>query len=157
MSQSTAESLDDPELPERPKDRELSGRAIVVGMLTLGVFAVSLLFIYFELNARPFRPLREAIGREFKHSRPNVEGGRPKGKGPMMLRISMTVPFDPFLDEERVNSTIARVLAIAREHKDLTSYDEVELNLIQFVPQADARRNRLHWTGAAASEIGSTK
>jgi hypothetical protein len=155
MSPTTVESLDDPELPQRPRDRVLSGKAIVVAMLTMGVFAVSLLFIYFEFNSRPFRPLREAIGREFRHSRPNVEGGRPKGRGPMTLRISMSVPFDPLLDENQVNATVARVMAIAREYQDLPSYDRIEINLIQFVPQADARRKRLHWTGTEAAKLGT--
>ncbi|MBC8113147.1 MAG: hypothetical protein H7062_02120, partial [Candidatus Saccharimonas sp.] len=65
----------------RPKDRVVSGRVIVVAMFLLGLVLASLLFVYFEFNTRPFRPLRDAIGREFKRSRPNVEGGRFKGRG----------------------------------------------------------------------------
>ena len=87
--------------PSPPNPREISGSAVVIGMLTLGIFSTSLLVIYFELHTRPFRPLREAIGRAFKHSRPNVEGGRVRGRGPQILRISMSVPFNPFDDDKK--------------------------------------------------------
>lgn len=149
MSQSP---VPDPESTARPapKPIELSGTRIVIGMFALGLFLVSLLFIYFELHTRPFRPLREAIGREFKHSRPNVEGGRVKGKGPRILRISLSVPFDPFIEEQQADERNQRILQIARDYQDLASYDTVEINLIQFVPESEAKRRTFEWTGANA-------
>lgn len=126
---------------------------IVVGMFVMGLTACGLLFLYFELNTRPFRPLREAIGREFRHSRPNVEGGRPKGRGEMTLRISMSVPFDPTVEADVVDPVLARVLTLARQHHTLTDYDQVQVNLIHFVPEKDAIRKEFRWSGIDAAGL----
>lgn len=128
------------------KNREISGSAVVIGMLLLGVVATSLLFVYFELHTGPFRPLREAIGREFRHSRPNVEGGRVRGRGPWILRISMSVPFDPFVDEARAIEVKDRVLEIARQFHDLPAFEQVQVNLIHFVPEKTAIRRTFDWS-----------
>lgn len=117
-------------------------------MFGLGIFLTTLLFVYFELHTRPFRPLREAIGREFRHSRPNVEGGRVRGRGPQVLRISLSVPFDPFVDEERAGETNERVLVIARQHQDLASYAQIQINLIHFQPEKEAKRRTFDFNGA---------
>lgn len=118
---------------------------MVIGLLMLGIFATSLLFIYFELHTRPFRPLREAVGREFRHSRPNVEGGRVKGRGPRILRISLGVEFNPFTEESRADTVNRRVLDLAREHQDLQGFETVQINLIQFIPEQTARRRSYEW------------
>ena len=138
-----------------PRSREFSGRSLVIGLLLLGVAATALLFIYWERQTRPFRPLREAIGREFRHSRPNVEGGRPKGRGPWTLRISMTVTFPPAEDSARATEIFNRILEIARQYHDLAEIDRVEVNLIQFVPQELAKTRQFVWTAHAASATGA--
>jgi hypothetical protein len=130
------------------RSRELSGRYLVVGVLLLGSAATALLFVYWDRQTRPFRPLREAIGREFRHSRPNVEGGRPKGRGPWILRVAMTVDFPPAEDSTRANQIFQRVLELARGYHDLKDIDRVEVNLIQFVPQELAKTRTLVWTKA---------
>lgn len=141
-------------LPNSPrKVKEISGSAVVIGMLVMGIAAVSLLFIYFEMHTGPFRPLREAIGREFRHSRPNVEGGRLKGRGPMILRISLSVPFDPLVEESKATEINARILDIARQHQDLTSFEQVQINLIKFIPEAKAKRRTFDFTGAGVPII----
>ena len=137
-----------------PKPKEISGRVVVIGMLTLGVLATSMLFLYFELHTAPYRPLREAIGREYKHSRPNVEGGRLKGRGPMILRISMSVPFDPFLEETKSADVNKRVLEIARAHHDLATFEQIQINLILFTPETTAKRRTFDWKGQAAADAG---
>lgn len=152
MSHSPADSTDDFVPQPRPKDRELSGRAIVIGMFVLGLLLTALLFVYWEYNTRPFRPLREAIGREFRHSRPIVEGGRLKGRGPMVLRISMSVPFDPFQDDAKSKEVQTRVLTLARQHHDLTEFDKVQVNLIHFVPEQEARTKSFEWSGTDAAK-----
>ncbi len=160
MSQPSAESPDEPIAAAAPvhvpvrKPQEISGRVVVIGMLTLGVLATSMLFLYFELHTAPFRPLREAIGREFKHSRPNVEGGRVKGRGPMILRISMSVPFDPFVEETKSADVNARVLEIARAHHDLATFEQIQINLILFTPETTAKRRTFDWKGQAAADAG---
>jgi hypothetical protein len=148
MSESSVESPDPnvtPSSTPASKSKEISGSAVVIGMLTLGVLATAMLFVYFELHTAPFRPLREAIGREFKHSRPNVEGGRVKGKGPMILRISLSVPFDPFLEETKSEDVKARILEIAREYHNLADFEQVQINLILFTPETTAKRRTFDW------------
>lgn len=121
-------------------------------MFLLGLALASLLFVYFEFNTRPFRPLRDAIGREFKRSRPNVEGGRPKGRGAMTLRITMSVPFDPFQDDSKSKDVLVRVLVLARQHQDLARFEQCEVNLIHFVPEQTAVTKTFVWTGADAAK-----
>jgi len=137
--------------PMRP--RELSGRYLVIGLLMLGIAATALLFIYWERQTRPFRPLREAIGREFRHSRPNVEGGRPKGRGPWTLRVSMTVDFPPAEDSARANEIFQRVLELARNYHDLNEIDRVEVNLIQFVPQELAKTRKFVFPADESNDL----
>ena len=151
MTQPSSRSQIESDIPPRPKDKEISGRAVVVGMLMLGTFMVSLLFIYFELHTRPFRPLREAIGREFRHSRPNVEGGKLKGRGPNILRMSMSVPFDPDIELQQSQERTKRVLVIAAGYHNLANYDQVQVNLIYFVPEGEPKRRSFDWPGADAA------
>ena len=44
--------------------------------VTDGPHRHGVMFVYWDLHTKPFRPLTEAIGRTFKHSLPKVEGGR---------------------------------------------------------------------------------
>ena len=110
-----------------------------------GLAGTVLMFVYWEQHTRPFRSLREAVGREFRHSRPNVEGGRAKGKGPWTLRISMSVDFPPAEDSERANRIVDRVLEIAKEHVDRKELERIEINLIQFIPQELAKTKTYSW------------
>ena len=126
--------------PSPRAPREIPGSAVVIGMIFLGICATALLFVYFELHTGPFRPLREAIGREFKHSRPNVEGGRVRGRGPMILRISMSVPFDPYLDEAKAVQFNERVVEIAKAFEKLPKFEQIQVNLIYFAPEKNAIR-----------------
>jgi hypothetical protein len=119
-------------------------------MLVLGMSATALLYVYWEQHTRPFRPLREAIGRTFRHSRPNVEGGRPKGRGPWTLRISMSVDFPPAQDSPQANKIVHRVLELTREYHDFSEFEKIEVNLIQIVPQELAKTRTFSWTGAEA-------
>lgn len=151
MTQPVIATADETDIPAR-KNREISGTKVVIGMLTVGVMATGLLFLYFELHTRPFRPLREALGREFKHSRPNVEGGRLKGRGPMILRISMSVPFDPYVEETKATELNSRVLDISRQYHDLETFEQVQINLIYFVPESAAKRRTFDWKSKAKAE-----
>ena len=152
MNQLSANSPDDAPVAPRPKDKELSGRVIIAAMFLLGLALTALLFVYFEFNSRPFRPLRDAIGREFKRSRPNVEGGRSKGRGVMTLRITMSVPFNPFQEDSKSRELLARVLFLARQHQDLTRYEKCEVNLIHFVPEKTAITKSYVWPGTDAAK-----
>lgn len=140
--------------PAAPRSKEFSGRWLVIGLLCLGIAATSMMFVYWEQHTRPFRPLREAIGREFRHSRPNVEGGRAKGKGPWTLRISMSVDFPPAEDSAMANQIAGRVLEIVRHQQEIKEIENVELNLIQFVPEELAKTRTFTWS---AADLNSTK
>ena len=125
--------------------QELSGRKLVIGLLILGILATALMFVYWEQHTRPFRSLREAVGREFRHSRPNVEGGRSKGKGPWILRVSMSVDFPATEEPERGQEIADRVLELVKQHVDRKDLERVEVNLIQFVPQELAKTKTYAW------------
>ena len=144
-------------IPIEPQDSKpplvVSGRYVVIGLLVLGTIATILLFVYWDLQTKPFRPLREAIGRKFRHSRPNVEGGRPKGRGPWTLRISMTVKFPPFEDSLRATEVFDQVVELARQYHDLAEVDRVEVNLIQFVPQEVAKTRQFIWDARQLDEL----
>lgn len=117
------------------KVREISGKLVVSGIFLMGVCATAMVFVYWDLHTRPFRPLTEAIGRRFKHSLPKVEGGRHK-KGPLTLRVSLRVPFPPEVDEHAAQETLVTVKTLIRQHADITGYDEVQIHFFQMVPEA---------------------
>ena len=124
---------------DRRPGREISGRFVVLILLCLGIVTTSIMFVYWERHTRPFRALRTALGREFRYSRPNVEGGRQKGRGDWTLRISMTVNFPPAEDSEKTSQLIGRVRQLIQEKQDLTQVKKIEINLIQFIPQEHAK------------------
>ncbi len=128
-----------------PRPREFSGRSLVIGLLILGLSATALMFVYWDQHTRPFRSLREAIGREFRHSRPNVAGGRHKGRGPKTLRIALSVDFPPAEDSPRANKIVDRIREITCEYPDVNQYEKIEINLIQFVPQELAKIRKFTW------------
>ena len=119
---------------------------MVIVLLLIGIAATALMFVYWDQHTRPFRSLREAIGREFRHSRPNVEGGRSKGRGPWTLRISMSVDFPPGEDSPQAKRVVKRVLEITRNHGEIKELEKIEVNLIQFIPQELAKTRTFTWT-----------
>ena len=127
------------------RSQRISGQYLVIGLLLLGIAATVLMFVYWDQHTRPFRPLREAIGREFRHSRPNVEGGRHKGRGPWTLRISMSVEFPPAEDSPQANKIADRVLEIIHQEHDEKEFEKIEINLIQFIPQELAKTRTFTW------------
>ena len=50
------------------------GKWVVVGMFSFAIIAVLVMWVYWSLHTAPFRPLQEALGREFPYSRPLVQG-----------------------------------------------------------------------------------
>jgi len=120
---------------DRP--RTIPGHWVVISMFVVGACATALIFIYWEMHTRPFRPLTEAIGREFRHSLPKVEGGRHK-QGPVTLRVAMRVPFKPAKGVEETESMVRRIIELAKSHTDISRYEILEVYLIQRVPEAEA-------------------
>lgn len=130
----TVETVNDP----IPTARRISGRLVVGAMFLMGLSATAVMYIYWDLHTKPFRPLTEAIGRTFKHSLPKVEGGRHK-KGPVTLRISMRVPFPPEVDETAAQETLATVKSLIRQHVDVSKFEKVQIHFFQMVPEAAAK------------------
>lgn len=125
--------------------RVVSGTWVVVGVLLLGISATAVMFVYWDLHTKPFRPLTEAIGRTFKNSLPKVEGGRHK-QGPKTLRIAFRVPFSPETDPQRTQETLDTVFDLIRRHQDLTGYEKVQIYLIQMVPEESAKKTMVEFT-----------
>ena len=57
----------------------------------------------------------------------------------------MSVEFPPAEDSPRSNEIVNRVLEIVRSHEDAKTYEKVEVNLIQFVPQELAKTRKFTW------------
>jgi hypothetical protein len=112
----------------------IPGWWVVLGMFALGLAATAVIFIYWDLHTKPFRPLTEAIGREYRHSLPKVEGGRHKGSA-NTLRVAMRVPFVPTESSPEAHRVVNRVVELAREHADLARFEKLEVHLIQVAPE----------------------
>lgn len=106
-------------------------------MLASGVLATAVIFVYWDLHTRPFRPLTDALGREFRHSLPKVEGGRHKGSA-NTLRIAMRVPFVPMDSTIETQQHVNRVVELARQHANLADFEVLEIHLIQLAPEQAA-------------------
>jgi hypothetical protein len=127
-------------------DRRLgaaSGRWIVLGMIAFGTVATAGIWVYWKLHLAPFLPLQEALVTEFPQSSPRVDGGWTKSefkKSPPTLRLVLRVPYSPDEEDPRVDATIHRVIALAREHIDLTSYETLEIYLVNYTPEKAPRQ-----------------
>ncbi len=128
-----------------PRVREISGKKVVLGMLGLGLLATAVIYIYWDLHTKPFRPLTEAIGRTFKYSLPKVEGGHRK-KDPALLRIALRVPFPPGVDEPATQETLRTLFELIRKHQSLDGYEKVQIHLIQIIPEETAKKKTFEFT-----------
>jgi hypothetical protein len=122
----------------------VSGRVVVVSLFVFGIALTSLLWIYWNLHTAPFRPLQDALAAELPGSSPRVEGGQRKmHKGtPRTLRVTLRVDFDPIGETARGEQVLDRVEQIARRYVDLGSYEVLEVNLFQGVPEKELRENK---------------
>jgi len=125
-----------------PTERTIPGRWIVIGMFAFGIAATAGLWIYWKLHLAPFYPLQKALAEEFPKSLPRVEGGRHK-KSPPILRIVLQVTFTPNKDDSRVRDMHERIVAVARQHHDLSQYETLEVYLVHPVPEREAERLKL--------------
>ncbi|MCA9038889.1 MAG: hypothetical protein KDA65_00940 [Planctomycetaceae bacterium] len=125
-------------MSESPNPR-LTGPKVVLLMFGFGVVMVGTLWVYFEFQTRPFRELTLALAEEFPNSRPLVQGGQEKlnEKGePRILRVLVTVKFDP-QEEELFQAAVDRIRQICAQYQDLAEYDELEVHLIQRIPEQE--------------------
>jgi len=124
-----------------------TGRRTVLGMLAFGVVMVALLWLYWEMYTRPFRPLQNAIAAAYPHSRPSVIGGRHKSHkpdSPHVLRLVLQMPlsdFNPQLNEGESHHRAIELARLADKYVPLTKYDVLEIHLVQRPPERPQR----HW------------
>lgn len=142
-----------------------SGTWMVVIMFVFAFSMIGLMFLYWELHTRPFRPLQEAIGSRYPNSMPRVIGGKHKSHqrdSQATLRMVISVPFDPTdglprpadikLDEAdrvtltdemtvipQVDQVFASLLHLAKSTTDLTGYEVIEIFLEHRRPEKSAR------------------
>jgi len=129
----------------------IPGHYVVLGMFLVGCLATATIYLYWYLHTKPFRPLTEAIGREFKYSLPKVEGGRHK-KGPLTLRITVRVPFLPDANAETSQRLVNRLTELAREQGRLAEFEEFHIHLVQMAPEQLVKEAEFHFPAAEVAE-----
>lgn len=161
MSTATPES--DHTQPYRPWRR--SGTWMVLIMFAFAFAMIGMMYLYWELHTRPFRPLQIAINDRFPNSMPRVMGGKHKSHQPenvAKLRMIVAVDFDPTfelprpasqgkgeedrltLDETmtvspQVEHLYGSLLHLAKQTTDLTTYQVIEIFLEYRRPEKTSR------------------
>jgi hypothetical protein len=140
--------------PHQPTDEPgIPGHWVVLGMFAFAITLVGVLWIYWYFHTLPFRPIQEALGREFPYSRPLVQGGQRKmHKGtPKLLRIVMRIEFDPEADQAVTEAFAYRVAHFTAERFDLKPYNVLEIHLHWPEPEAEIKQ----WTIEIPLEAGA--
>jgi len=133
--------MSDPQATTLPATRTISGRWMVIGMFALGITATGLLYAYSTLHLGPFKPLQEAIVKEFPGSSPRVDGGKKRMQldTPTILRILMKSEIDPLSDsDESIGAMLAlrkRVAVLALENVPLPDLAMIELHVYKLVQE----------------------
>lgn len=123
-----------------------SGRWTVAAMFGFAIMMVTLLFVYWEFYTAPFRPLQYAIAAAFPESSPRVVGGQHKSHksgDPKILRIVVYVPdsdFDPEQSMKESENRAADLVRLAFEHQKIDEYEQIEVVLLQKVPESARKR-----------------
>src|SRR5580658_10351763 len=114
----------------------VSGRGVVLAMFAFGITATAGLWMYWSMHTGPFRPLQDALAKEFPGSVPRVDGGQRKmRKGrPTILRAVLRVDFDPVTETAKGEQILDRVERLSRQHIDLSGYDVLDVYLYEGVP-----------------------
>lgn len=118
--------------------RTVPGRKVVAGMFAFAVAMIGLLFLYWELYTRPFRPLQAAIAAEFPGSSPRAVGGKPKSHlpaSPAILRLIVRIDWDPRDDDRRARDMTNRLAVIAGETTSLADYERLQIFLMHRRPE----------------------
>ena len=130
----------------------IEGRKVVLGMFGFAILMTAALWIYWEAYTRPFRPLQYAINEAFPGSSPRVIGGEHKShkdENPSTLRIVIRVDFNPQeAKDAEVEPYTSRLLELAREHVDLSGYEQVEVHLVHRVPEAETVQRKFVFSTA---------
>ena len=110
-------------------------------MFAMGITATGLLYAYSTLHLGPFKPLQEAIVKEFPGSSPRVDGGKKRMQldTPTILRILMKSEIDPLSEhEESVRKMTAmrnRIAELVRENVTLPDLAILELHVYKLLQE----------------------
>lgn len=124
------------------------GRWTVVGMFGFAILMITLLFTYWHFYTAPFRTLQYAIAAKYPASSPRIVGGQHKSHKagfPKVLRIVVYISTEEFDPEAATATSEERALKLAQmafEYQDVDSYDELQIVLLQKVPEGARKR----WT-----------
>ena len=120
---------------------------MVVAMFAFAILATGLLYLYWDYHTRPFRPLQEALAREFEGSHPLVQGGQRKMRKqmPRILRIVLRTDFDPNQtdNEERVSRMVEKTMQLARRYHRVDDYQTVEIHLAWMRPEQKTKQRKI--------------
>lgn len=123
-----------------------AGRWTVVAMFGFAATMIVLLFLYWHFYTAPFRELQYAIAQQFPESSPRVVGGKHKSHkddNPMVLRVIVYIPkddFDPEASESLCESRAVQLAQLAFQHHDVSRYQQLQIVLLQKVPESKQRR-----------------
>ena len=133
--------MSDQQFTAPPATRTISGRWLVIGMFAMGITATGLLYAYSTLHLGPFKPLQEAIVREFPGSSPRVDGGKKRMQldTPTILRILMKSKIDPLSESEEsivaMKAMRQRIAELALEKVSLPDLAIIELHVYKLVQE----------------------
>jgi hypothetical protein len=136
-------SMNDENINAHPsREPGVPGHWVVLRIFAFAILVTGSMWMYLHFHHAPFRPLRQALTQEFsRQSAPRVEGGRHQNE-PLLLRIVLNVDFNPTEDTPEVKQKVRhieeRVIALAREHQQLESYEKFQLFLVHPVPERPA-------------------
>lgn len=134
-------STDPDERPASQSARRVSGSGVVLAMFAFGIAATAGLWTYWSYHTGPFRPLQDALAKEFPGSVPRVDGGQRKmcPGMPTILRAVLRVYFDPVKETAKGEQILNRVEQLSRQHIDLSKYDVLDVYLYEGVPEQAIR------------------
>lgn len=138
---------------------------MVLIMFAFALAMIGLMYLYWELHTRPFRPLQIAINARYPNSMPRVIGGKHRSHQPdskPTLRMVIAVDFDPTqglprpegqspseedrvtLDETmtlspQIHEVYGTLLHLAKQTTDLMPYEKIEIYLEQRRPEKSLR------------------
>ena len=138
---------------------------MVLIMFAFAFAMIGLMYLYWELHTRPFRPLQMAIGARHPNSMPRVIGGPLKSKQTgtnPTLRMVVVVDFDPTIglprpavssdsDEDRVtlkdtmtvspriDQMYGSLLHLAQQTTDISNFQMIEIFLEHRRPEKTSR------------------
>ena len=114
---------------------------MVIGMFAMGITATGMLYAYSTLHLGPFKPLQEAIVKEFPGSSPRVDGGKKRMQldTPTILRILMKTEIDLLSEgEESIREILAlrkRIAELALENVPFPDLAIIELHVYKLMQE----------------------